>query len=131
MAFRLTEVKQVKPSTQALAGIGVTCLLAAAMIMWPLLGNPPYGFYAPMKWVVAFGSGAGAWAVLSISKALLPLSVLLVASGGVEILGKMHREQWAPFNWASVILLTLGAAVCFVAAVRKVQGGDSPEHLGD
>lgn len=108
----------MRPSPATLAGIAVTSLIAAAMLAWPLFGNPPYGFYAPMKWVVAFASGAGAWATWSLSKALLPLSVLLVASGGVELFGKMRRHDWVPFNWASLVLLGLAAVVCLVAAAR-------------
>jgi hypothetical protein len=114
-----------------LLGIGLSCLAAAAMIAWPLFGNPPYGFYAPMKWVVAFASGAGAWAVWSVSKALLPLCVLLVASGGVELLGKMRREQWVPFNWASLVLLGLASVVCFVAASRKPDASGPSTEIGD
>lgn len=121
----------MKLSSQFLAGIGATCLLGVAMLSWPLLGNPPHGFYAPMKWIVAFASVAGAWAVCSISKAFLPLSVLLVAGGGLELVGRMRREEWVPFNLASVILLTLGAAVCFRAAVRKCQCVDGLERIGD
>jgi hypothetical protein len=105
-----------------LVGVGLSCFVAGAMLAWPLLGNPPYGFFAPMKWVVAFASCAGAWAVWNVSKALLPLSVLLVASGGVELLGKMHRKDWVPFNWASLVLLALAAIVCFVAVMRNQPG---------
>lgn len=105
-------------------GIGFSCLVAAAMLAWPLFGNPPYGFYAPMKWVVAFASGAGAWAAWSFSKALLALSVLLVASGGIELLGKMRRNDWVPFNWASLILLAIGAIVCFLAT--RAGGSTTP-----
>lgn len=113
------------PLTRAtLIGIGLSCLVAAAMLAWPLFGNPPYGFYAPMKWVVAFASGAGAWAAWTVSKALLPLSVLLVASGGLELLGKMRREQWVPFNWASLVLLGIGAVACFIAAGRREEPGE-------
>jgi hypothetical protein len=89
------------------------------MLVWPLLGNPPYGFYAPMKWVVAFASCAGAWAAWEISRALLPLSVVLVASGGLEFFGKMRRQQWVPFNWASLLLLALAASICLIAAARR------------
>jgi hypothetical protein len=108
----------VKPSAHVLAGIGATCLIAGAMLAWPLFGSPPYGFFAPMKWVVAFASASGAWAAWSISKALLPLSVLLVASGGLELFGKMRRADWVPFNWASLILLLITTVICLVAAVR-------------
>ena len=119
----------MKPSRQALAGIATTCLIAAAMLAWPLFGSPPYGFFAPMKWVVAFASGAGAWAAWSVSKALLPLSVLLVASGGVELFGKMRRTDWVPFNWASVILLSLCCVICIVSAARQPSdnAGSNPE----
>jgi hypothetical protein len=97
-------------------------MAAAAMLTWPLFGNPPYGFYAPMKWVVAFSSGAGAWAGWSRSKALLPLCVLLVASGGLELFGKMRREHWTPFNWASLILLALAAIICFIRTREDPHG---------
>ncbi len=103
----------------SLVGCGLSALIASSMLAWPLFGNPPYGFYEPMKWVVAFASCAGAWAVWNISRAFLPLSVLLVASGGVELLGKMRREEWVPFNWASLILLVCAGIVCLVAAMRQ------------
>ncbi|MCK6633111.1 MAG: hypothetical protein L6Q31_12180 [Fimbriimonadaceae bacterium] len=110
-------------------GIGLSCLIAAAMLAWPLFGSPPYGFFAPMKWVVAFASCAGAWAAWNVSKALLPLSFLLVASGGVELLGKMRRHDWVPFNWASLVLLTLAAAVCqFGAWKRNEASADGREN---
>lgn len=116
----------MKPTTQALAGIGATCLIGAAMLAWVLFGNPPYGFYAPMKWVVAFAACAGAWAVWNVSKAFLPLCVLLVASGGVELLGKMRRHEWLPFNWASFVLLTAAAVVCVFGAWRQYGGCADP-----
>lgn len=121
----------MQPSKATAFGIAFSCLVAASMLAWPLFGNPPYGFYAPMKWVVAFSSCAGAWAVWNVSKALLPLSALLVASGGVELLGKMRRHDWVPFNWASLGLLVLAAVVCFVAAVRKQAPSDTSAHVGD
>ena len=89
------------------------------MLAWPMFGEPPYGFYAPMKWVVAFASVAGAWVVWQTSKAWLPLAVLLVASGGVEFFGKMRREEWVPFNWASMVLLAAAAIFCLRAARRS------------
>jgi peptidoglycan/LPS O-acetylase OafA/YrhL len=106
----------------SLIGVGLVCLLASGMLSWPLFGNPPYGFYAPMKWVVAFASGVGAWTMWNVSKALLPLSVLLVASGGVELFGKMRREQWVPFNWASLVLLVLAGVIALAAAARAPKG---------
>jgi len=94
------------------------------MLAWPLFGNPPHGFYPPMKWIVAFASGAGAWAAWSVSKALLPLSLLLVASGGLELFGKMRRADWVPFNRASLILLGIAAGVCFFSAARPGEPKD-------
>ena len=118
---------EVAITRSAFTGIGFSCLLAGVMVACPLFGNPPYGFYYLMKWVVAFASCAGAWAAWEISRALLPLSVLLVASGGLELFGKMRRHQWVPFNWASLVLLTLAAAVCIVVAVRQSQRATKPE----
>jgi len=97
------------------------------MLAWPLFGEPPYGFYAPMKWVVAFASGAGAWAVWQFSKAWMPLSVLLVASGGVEFFGKMRRDEWVPFNWASMVLLTICAVACLFVASKRPEAEASPD----
>jgi hypothetical protein len=110
----------IEISRSSLVGIGLSCLVAAAMLAWPLFGDPPYGFYAPMKWVVAFASGAGAWVVWQFSKAWMPLSVLLVASGGVEFFGKMRRAEWVPFNWASMILLTV-AGLLLLFQSRKAR----------
>jgi hypothetical protein len=92
------------------------------MLAWPLFGEPPYGFYAPMKWVVAFASGAGAWVVWHTSKAWMPLAVLLVASGGVELFGKMRRAEWVPFNWASLILLVVAGVFCLVMRAQGASG---------
>lgn len=114
-----------------LVGIGLSCLVAAALLGWPLFGNPPYGFYAPMKWVVAFATGAGAWAAWSVYKVFLPLSVLLVASGGVNLLSKMRRADWIPFNWASLVLLVLAAIVCFAAAARFAEPKKPDQDCGD
>jgi hypothetical protein len=101
------------------------------MLAWPLFGEPPYGFYAPMKWVVAFASGAGAWAVWQLSRAWMPLSVLLVASGGVEFFGKMRRDEWVPFSWASMALLAACAVVCFVVATKADQSGCTADNQTD
>lgn len=78
-----------------------------------------------MKWVVAFASGAGAWAVWQTSKAWMPLAVLLVASGGVEFFGRMRREEWVPFSWASLVLLTTCAVICFLHAHKQQAAGAS------
>jgi hypothetical protein len=116
-------------SRSTLVGIGLSCLVAVAMLAWPLFGEPPYGFYAPMKWVVAFASGAGAWAVWQFSRAWLPLSVLLVASGGVEFFGKMRRDEWVPFNWASIVLLTV-AGLLLLSRSRKARAMEADAEPG-
>ena len=103
---------------QAKAAAGIA-LIAAASLLWPLFGNPPYGYYGLMKWVVAGGSAYSAWMVYQVSRSWAPLSFLLVASGGIELLGKMRRYEWVPFNWASVVLLLVAAVVLFRASMES------------
>lgn len=102
-----------------LLGIALCCLVAAAMVAWPLLGNPPYGFYAPMKWAVAVSSLASAYVCFHASPYAWPLSLLLVLSAGVGLLGKMSRQDWVPFNWASLVLLVAAVAVVSFVAFRQ------------
>lgn len=77
-----------------------------------------------MKLVVAFASGIGAWTLWNVSKGLLPLSVLLAASGGLELLGKMRRAEWVPFNWGSLIMLCVAGVISLVAAGRSCHPKD-------
>jgi len=98
-------------SRNTLIGIGLLAVVAAVMLLWPILGRPPYAYYMPLKWVVATASGASAWAVFVLNRAFLPLTVLLVASGAVELLAKMRRADWFIFNVASIALLVIAAVI--------------------
>lgn len=100
-----------------LVGIGLLAIVAVAMLLWPILGRPPYAYYLPLKWVVVAASVTSAWAVFVLNRAFLPLAVLLIASGGVELLASMRRADWFMFNVASIVLLVLAAAVLLWTAI--------------
>lgn len=105
-----------------LFGIALCCVVAAAMLTWPLFGNPPYGFYTPMKWGVGISSIAGAYVSFQLSPYAWPLSLLLILSAGVGLFGKMSRQDWVPFNWASLFLLVIATVVATHMALRMDKG---------
>lgn len=109
----------------ALFGLGGACFVGAAMVAWPIFGDPPYAYFGPMKWVVGAISVFAAVAIWNLSRLLLPLTMLLVTSALIETFGKMRREEWIPFNWASLLLLSISAFVLFFYASRVSR---NPDH---
>lgn len=100
------------------AGVSIVC---AVMLLWPLFGNPPYGYYSVLKLVVAAGSGYAAYALWNLSARLAPICLLLLVSGAIHLLSKMHRVDWVLFNWAAVGLFSIAATiiVVFLRASRR------------
>lgn len=99
------------PLDQSLVGAAATSALGAALVAVPLIFDPPYAFYLPMKVIVAFACAVSSWAIFTISRAFLPLIALLLASGAIELFGKMRRPDWVPFNLSTSVLL-LFASIC-------------------
>jgi hypothetical protein len=98
--------------------LGIACFAGAAMLAWPLFGNPPSEYLGPMKWIIAGIFGFVALEVWQISRAFLPLSILFVISGLIGVFGDMSRSEWKPFHWASLGLLTIAGLVCLISAAK-------------
>jgi hypothetical protein len=77
------------------------------MLLWAILGHPPYGFFTALKFSVATVSVVGAWAVFQIHKMLFPLSGSLCILAMIFLFGHMKREDWLIFDWIGVGLLGL------------------------
>jgi hypothetical protein len=124
------EVTQIQTTKEQRIGVGLSCALAAAMLAWPVFGSPPYGYFGAMKLVVALVSVLGALTLYQMNKLFLPLCILLVASGGIELFGKMRREEWAPFNWAGLSVLAIASAICIFARSRGLIEPTDPASGG-
>lgn len=103
---------------QLLIGTSILCGIAVAMLLWALFGSPPYAFFLALKWLVAGSCWSAAYCLSQLSKLYIPLVVLLTLAGGIELLGKMQRNQWVPVNWATIGLLLIGVAILVIALVR-------------
>ena len=101
-------------------GLPILNVVAIVMLMVAVYGDPPYGFFLALKWVVVGACGLSAWQLYSVKPGYIALALLLVASGGVQAFGSMRRDEWPPFNWATAILLGVsGVALLAVAARRR------------
>jgi hypothetical protein len=90
------------------AGVSLVCIL---MLLWPLLGRPPYGFFTILKLSVALGSGYAAYSLWNMSQKFAPLCLLLVGSGALHLFAKMRRPDWFPFNLAAILLFALSTSI--------------------
>jgi len=98
--------------------IGVA-LLCASMILWPLLGNPPYAYYALMKFCVAAGCAYLIAILWRLSPLFAPLMLMAGGVAAVEVFGKMRRAQWVPINWAQIAALVVIALALTIYAIVK------------
>jgi hypothetical protein len=111
-------VRKRKEGKGSVVTLGIACFAGAAMLAWPLFGNPPSEYLGPMKWIIAGIFGFVALEVWQISRAFLPLSILFVISGLIGVFGDMSRSEWKPFHWASLGLLTIAGLVCLISAAK-------------
>lgn len=105
-------------------GMVLLDLAAIAMLLYALLGDPPYSFFSILKLVVSAACGVTAAMLWRSSKWFLPLCVVLLALGWVELTGKMRRSDWVPYNWATVgALVVAGAATLATGSRTKDEEG--------
>lgn len=88
----------------AFAAIGFNTL-AILLLSIALLGTPPYSFFGPMKVAVAAAVIASGVALIRANAAYAALAAMLSYVGSVEVFAKMKRQDWAPYNWATILLL--------------------------
>lgn len=98
-------------------GVSVVCVF---LLLCPLLGDPPYAFYLVLRVCVALGSGYVASILWGESRVYAPLCFLLIASGGLHFLARMHREEWATFNGVAVLLFIV-SAVAMVYRISRIE----------
>lgn len=98
-----------KTSPEMLGAVGMSAV-CAGMLAWAVWGSPPYAFFGIMKWAVA--ATCAYWALLlwQRSRALAPVSLLLLVAGGLHAFGEMRKEEWEPVNLATGVLLIAVAA---------------------
>lgn len=77
-------------------------LLAVLSVLYPLVGQPPYAYFSLMKIFIAGASAYVAFVVYRLSPKLVAVSALVLALGALELVGKMKRADWVPYNWAHV-----------------------------
>lgn len=90
----------------------VMSALAIVLHFWALLGYPPYAMFALLKGVVFVGAILSAYFTFRASPKLSPLSLALLVLGVIEVIAKMSRREWAPYDIASIVLF---AAVLVIA----------------
>ena len=83
-----------------IVGVVGLCTLGELLLLYALIGNPPYPIYSALKVTVVPATGTGAWALFEQSKRYLPISIGLLLIGGIHLFDKMRRRDWATFNWA-------------------------------
>jgi hypothetical protein len=103
-------------------GVAVVCAL---MLLWPLLGHPPYAYYSFMKLAVAGGSVYLAYTIWELNVRFAPLCLLLLVSGGIHLFAKMRKNEWVPFNWGAVILFACAATLIVLFLRRPNQEIDT------
>ena len=92
-------------------GVIGASLVAISMLLYALLGRPPYAFYGLLRWGVAFACGISAWLLFDINKRNLPVCIVLAFLAGVFLVGKMHRADWAFFDWSAIGSLLIAMVV--------------------
>jgi glucose uptake protein GlcU len=88
--------------------------VAIAMLCWAIFGSPPYAFFTVLKLVVAGSTAYMSYVGFSASKSFLPIAIILVGVGGIHLFSQMHRKEWATFNWAGIISLSIGCVVILI-----------------
>jgi len=103
-------------------GIIGASLLAVAMLLYGLLGRPPYAFFGLLRCAVAFACGLAAWSLFDVSKRYLPVCLVLALLAGVFLVGKMHRADWAFFDWCATACLLVAVMVQGLSIRRSPYG---------
>ena len=115
--------------TQLATGAACLCLFAAFAPLYALVGNPPYSFFIFLELIEAAAAAAGAYALLRKGRIWIPLIIVLLFVGGIQLFGKMPREQWVPYDWVAVISFGL-SGIILVPFRRKLLLGVGLTVLG-
>ena len=99
-------------------GLPILNVIAIAMLMVAVYGDPPYGFFLALKWVVVGACALNAWQLFKEKPIYIAVAWLLIASGAVQAFGSMRREEWPLFNWGTAILLAI-SAVALIGTTSK------------
>ena len=94
----------------AFLGVASAALVSAIMLTWAAAGDPPYALYSWLKVAVAGTAAFVTFTIWRFAPWLMAVGILVAGFGALILFGKMHREQWIPFDWVGVILFA-GCAV--------------------
>lgn len=97
---------------------GACLVLVSCMLLWALLGNPPYPFYQFMRWSVAGTCLYAGYVVFQLHRAFAPVSVVLLGEAGTYIVGNFKRQDWELVNLATLIVMLLTIVSLFIGARR-------------
>lgn len=109
----------MKVDRQTTIGIFASVVIGSIFLIYALYGDPPYAFFGLMRWFIAGTNAALAWLLLSQSKAVAPIALILVGSAGLFLIGAMAREDWTIFNWGQICLFALASLTQFILTTQK------------
>lgn len=87
-------------------GLALLCVLVLVLALY---GSFPYGFYIAMRWTIAASTVYIALASMKVWPAAAPLVVGQTVIAGIHFFSRMHRSEWAFFNWAGIAVFGLTA----------------------
>jgi len=90
------------------ATVAVLSSIAIAMLWWTLAGFPPRGFFALQTAVLVTSLLCTSLLAYRISRRWLPMSIALVIVALVHVLGHMRRDDWMPYDIATLVLSAFG-----------------------
>lgn len=108
--------RKVAPESLGALGVAVVC---SVLLLWALMGTPPYAFFTALKWAVAISNVYVVWVLFKQSRALAPICLVLLTLALIHMFGRMRREEWAFFNWSEIAALAVAALVLLV---RREEG---------
>lgn len=104
-------------------GVCGVSLVALGLLVYALFGRPPYVFFSLLKVAVAVSAGLGAWALFTLSKRYLPISLCLLLLGGIHLFGRMRKSEWVMFNWSAVASLFVLVIILLIDLLRHRTSG--------
>lgn len=81
------------------------------MLLVPLLGTPPYGYFDFSRLAVAAFAASAAWLLYQRAPEFIPVSIVLAVLGVFELFVKLSRVQRQPYDWATVAAFAVTAVV--------------------
>lgn len=105
----------MQPSRAESLGAAGVALAQTLMFGWATFGSPPYAFYAVLKWSSILAALYVGLVIFRQSKALAPVSFVLLCLALLHVTASMRKEEWLPFNAAGSV--AFGVA-CLILAVQ-------------